>query len=124
MANVVKYNSRVVMKHDTKAHWDLAVNFIPLAGEIIVYDDLKKIKVGDGVTKVNDLKFIGENEGNYVSYSQAQSLTDAQKLQARNNIDVYSKSEIDNYEFITVDDIDAICGTIIQVVDSTSEVTF
>lgn len=87
MANVVKYNSRIVMKHDTKAHWDLAVNFIPLAGEIIVYDDLKKIKVGDGVTKINSLKFIDE--------------------------DVYSKAEIDNYEFITVDDIDTICGTII-----------
>lgn len=60
MANVVKYNSRIVMKHDTKAHWDLAVNFIPLAGEIIVYDDLKKIKVGDGVTKVDKLPFQSE----------------------------------------------------------------
>jgi hypothetical protein len=29
-----------------------------LKGEIIVYDDLKKIKIGDGSTKVNDLDFI------------------------------------------------------------------
>ena len=60
MANVVKYNSRIVMKHDTKAHWDLAVNFIPLAGEIIVYDDLKKIKIGDGINNVENLPFFSE----------------------------------------------------------------
>lgn len=36
----------------------------------------------------------------------------------------YTKTEIDNLELITVDDIDAICGTVIQVVNSTSEVTF
>lgn len=35
----------------------------------------------------------------------------------------YTKSEIDNYEFITVNDIDSICGTAIQVATA-SEVTF
>lgn len=60
MANVVKYNSRIVMKHDTSTNWNKAINFIPLAGEIIVYDDLKKIKVGDGVTKVDKLPFQSE----------------------------------------------------------------
>jgi hypothetical protein len=60
MANVVKYNSRIVMKHDTSTNWNKATNFIPLAGEIIVYDDLKKIKVGDGITKVDKLPFQSE----------------------------------------------------------------
>lgn len=60
MANVVKYNARVAMKHDTSEHWALATNFIPLAGEIIVYDDLKKIKIGDGITNVKELPFFSE----------------------------------------------------------------
>jgi hypothetical protein len=41
------------------------------------------------------------------------------------DVNAYTKSEIDNMELITVADIDAICGTTIQVVDSNnSEVTF
>lgn len=55
---IAKYNTRVLQKHDTKANWDKATNFIPLPGEIIVYDDLKKIKIGDGVTKVGSLAFV------------------------------------------------------------------
>lgn len=54
-------NTRIVQKHDTSENWAKAVNFTPLQGEIIVYDDLKKIKLGDGVTKVNDLEFIIED---------------------------------------------------------------
>lgn len=57
MANMAKYNARVVQKHDTKANWDKATNFIPLPGEIIVYDDLDRIKIGDGVTTVVNLPF-------------------------------------------------------------------
>ena len=50
-------NSRIQHKIDTAENWGKAVNFIPLEGEIIVYSDLKKIKIGDGVTKVNRLDF-------------------------------------------------------------------
>lgn len=57
MANQT-FQGRMVQKHDIKANWEKATNFIPLKGEIIVYDDLKKIKIGDGSTKVNDLDFI------------------------------------------------------------------
>lgn len=56
MANKT-FQGRIVQKHDTKANWDKAINFIPLKGEIIIYDDLNKIKIGDGTTKINDLKF-------------------------------------------------------------------
>lgn len=48
-------NARTVQKHDTTANWDLAVDFIPLEGEIIVYTDINKIKVGDGETVVGEL---------------------------------------------------------------------
>ncbi len=59
------FNTRITHKIDTYSHWELATNFIPLAGEIIVYtpDDendtrLTQIKIGDGKTYVNDLKFL------------------------------------------------------------------
>lgn len=56
MANKT-FQGRIVQKHDTEANWKKATNFIPLKGEIIIYDDLNKIKIGDGSTKINDLKF-------------------------------------------------------------------
>lgn len=52
------FQSRIVQKHDTQANWEKAINFIPLKGEIIIYDDINKIKIGNGTTKINDLKFI------------------------------------------------------------------
>ena len=60
MANKT-FQGRIVQKHDTEANWDKATNFVPLKGEIIIYDDLKKIKIGDGVTKVGNLAFINDN---------------------------------------------------------------
>ena len=59
MANKT-FQGRIIQKHDTKANWDKATNFVPLKGEIIVYDDLKKIKIGDGATKVGSLTFIND----------------------------------------------------------------
>lgn len=59
MANKT-FQGRIIQKHDTKANWDKATNFVPLKGEIIVYDDLNKIKIGDGTTKVGDLAFIND----------------------------------------------------------------
>ncbi len=56
MANKT-FQGRIVQKHDTEANWKKATNFVPLKGEIIVYDDLNKIKIGDGTTKVEDLAF-------------------------------------------------------------------
>jgi hypothetical protein len=66
-----KIKTRLQQKHDTAANWALATNFIPLAGEMIVYDadetcDYARVKFGDGIvnadgvivgTNVNDLPF-------------------------------------------------------------------
>lgn len=54
--------SRIVHKHDTAANWENAKNFIPMKGEIIVYDidtthEHERFKIGDGKTLVNDLPF-------------------------------------------------------------------
>lgn len=46
------------------------------------------------------------------------------KLSDISSINVYTKDEIDNMEFITVDDIDAICGVTIQVASLNNEVMF
>lgn len=56
MANKT-FQGRIVQKHDTKANWDKATNFVPLKGEIIIYDGLNKIKIGDGTTTVVNLPY-------------------------------------------------------------------
>lgn len=53
---------RIIQKHDIEADWNLATDFIPKQGEIIVYDidenyTYERFKIGDGVTNVNDLPF-------------------------------------------------------------------
>ena len=58
--------SRMQQKHDISSNWALAVNFIPLAGEIIVYSDLNKFKIGDGVNKVSDLPFATSDISDFV----------------------------------------------------------
>lgn len=49
--------ARIVNKNGTGAEWEKATSFVPKKGELILYTDLNKIKIGDGVTKVNDLPF-------------------------------------------------------------------
>lgn len=61
-----KIRTRIIQKHDTEAHWNLAVNFIPEKGEIIIYDDVKdesgapKIKIGDGSKNPANLPFAAD----------------------------------------------------------------
>ena len=64
MANNKTFKGRISNKHDTSTNWLTASNngFIPLDGEIIIYDDLNRIKIGDGSTKVNDLPFLNYSE--------------------------------------------------------------
>ena len=59
---VRKVKTRIQNKHAIEADWLKAKNFIPLIGELIIYDkddncDFDRIKIGDGKTKVNDLPF-------------------------------------------------------------------
>ena len=57
--------TRIQMKTDTEANWLRATNFIPKNGEIIIYaidatHNYQRVKVGDGIKKVNELPFINE----------------------------------------------------------------
>ena len=68
MSNSVKV--RTQLKKDTEAHWNLARNFIPLAGEPIIYTvdenhTVPRMKIGDGTTYVVDLPFLsGDTQHN------------------------------------------------------------
>lgn len=69
-------NTRIQQKRDTTEGWNNARGFIPLEGEIIIYNDYKTInkiidgeerivhipgmKIGDGRTYVQDLPFVDE----------------------------------------------------------------
>lgn len=60
-----RFNSRIICKHDIEENWLKATNFIPLKGEVIIYDadgtfDYPRIKIGDGQTLVSALPFINE----------------------------------------------------------------
>ena len=84
MSNTV--DSRVCMKMDTEQHWNEHPSFVPLAGELIVYStdathSYVRLKVGNGVTTVDNLPFIdastigGVNKDNIVAQSVAHRLT-------------------------------------------------
>lgn len=73
-------NSRIQLKRDTTENWNNAIGFIPLPGEVIVYEDyetktytveeygetvtktvnIPNIKIGTGNAYVQDLAFIDE----------------------------------------------------------------
>lgn len=55
MSKTVK--TRIQNKIDTAANWAKATAFVPLRGEIIIYSDLKKMKIGDGTTIISSLPF-------------------------------------------------------------------
>lgn len=69
---------RVLIKHDIAANWAKAVNFVPMAGELIIYDGIiedgvyleqPKIKVGDGLHKLAELPFLNiEKQENDYQY--------------------------------------------------------
>lgn len=55
--------ARIVHKHDIEENWLKATNFIPMQGEIVVYDidgnyPYERFKIGDGVTVVSSLPFV------------------------------------------------------------------
>ena len=72
--------TRIQLKRDTTEHWNNAIGFIPLPGEVIVYEDyevktyeveeygervtktvnIPNIKIGTGNAYVQDLAFVDE----------------------------------------------------------------
>ena len=89
MANEKTIQTRVIQKHDVEANWLKATNFSPKQGEIIIYDidenyDYERMKIGDGVTNVNDLPFVAEKEAisiNDVATGEIVKITEASPLE-------------------------------------------
>ena len=84
MAN--KIDARIRHKHDTEENWLKATNFIPLLGEMIVYDpdasySYARIKIGDGVNVVSALPFLVDDAPfkpagkSYLTFSSPNSFT-------------------------------------------------
>ena len=57
MANK-EIKTRIQNKNDTSENWIKAVNFVPLKGEIIIYNDTLQFKIGDGTTLLSQLEFV------------------------------------------------------------------
>ncbi len=76
--NFKTVKTRVQNKHDLEVNWKKATGFIPLAGELVIYDKevdadgkilelpegrsepfkYERYKIGDGVININDLPFM------------------------------------------------------------------
>lgn len=68
MTNEKIIKARQVQKHDTEENWLKAGNFVPKAGEIIVYDkdknnDKPRFKIGDGESLIGNLPFFSSSSG-------------------------------------------------------------
>lgn len=89
--------TRVINKHDTASNWDSAVNFTPMAGELIVYDaddttTYPRFKVGNGQDNINDLPFSDDHYvldtelGGYVTVASTQTITGAKTFSQNVNV--------------------------------------
>lgn len=112
MPNTIK--GRFIQKHDTETNWLKATNFIPLEGELIIYDadatyTYPRFKVGDGVTLVNDLPFSAKNpdwdEIDETSPSYIQNKTHWSKI-----INLEYTNDALAFEYIPLDDSRTIYG--------------
>jgi hypothetical protein len=86
MANEKKFSTRHVQKHDDSEKWDLATDFIPLQGELIIYDNLGKFKIGDGVTPVTELDFATTSLSEYKEIER--QLTQVQERVTSNELHI------------------------------------
>ena len=70
MADNKVLKTRIQMKNDTSENWAKATTFVPLKGELIVYNDndgnAPRMKVGDGVTLLSELPFITSSGGSFL----------------------------------------------------------
>ena len=111
MANK-EIKTRIQNKNDTSENWEKAVNFIPLKGEIIIYNDLRLTKIGDGVTKVGALEFANSKD--------AETLTGASLSTILNSSDVEiptSKAVLDALD----GKVDKVDGKSLSTEDYTTE---
>lgn len=117
MAKNTTLKTRIQNRHDTEANWTTASNatnpFIPLKGEVIVYDPdtthtTPRAKIGDGVTKVGNLAFVGGDISKYVTLDTAQTISGSKLF--LDPIQVGGSSNLEDYTKITSTDITVRAG--------------
>lgn len=109
-------NTRIQLKRDTTQHWNEARGFIPLPGEVIIYEDyetktytveeygetvtktvnIPNIKIGTGNAYVQDLAFVDEKTREILMdhiRNQDIHVTLAEKLFWNNKINVDDAEE-------------------------------
>jgi hypothetical protein len=82
--------TRIQQKHDIEVNWLKATTFIPMKGEVIIYDSevdndgnilglpesrtlpytYARLKIGDGITNVNNLPFIGNTQVQIITWGE------------------------------------------------------
>ena len=105
--------ARIKLKRDTTVNWNNARGFIPLEGELIVYNDyatirkivngneqdvvVPAIKIGDGRAYVQDLPFVNDELRdqilNHINNPEIH-VTMAEKLFWNNKLNVNDSSEV------------------------------
>lgn len=120
--------TRIQMKHDIEANWIKATNFIPFAGEIIIYDTdenhaYQRVKIGDSIHTLAALPFIttsingevGEVTLTAAKIGAEESGSAAAALAVAKE---YTDTEISSaLVALTNEEIDAICGATIYAAE-------
>jgi hypothetical protein len=95
--NEKKINARFTPKGDIEANWKKATGFVPLDKEIIIYKpdenySHSRMKIGDGVTGVNDLPFL-TTQPDYEQVNPDYEQNDSQAADYIKNRPFYSITE-------------------------------
>lgn len=100
------------VRYDTFTNWNSAEGRarVLLEGEIGTCTVSANEAAAAGLEVGTYLK-VGDGKTTFYNLPWASARTSQTVLNALEN--VYTKNEIDNYQFITVEEIDAICGTTI-----------
>jgi hypothetical protein len=122
-----RIHARVCPKRGTTAEWEATPLFIPLEGEFIIYTDrfqmddgtvVPGVKVGDGVTPVGNLPFIGGNSTVAARYDELEGLPSINGTRLIGNVTlealgIQEAGKCPDEE-MTADDVDAIIDDIIN----------
>jgi hypothetical protein len=110
-----KLIGRIVHKHDIQANWEKATNFVPMKGELIVYDiddthDYERIKIGDGKTLVSELPFVDDVLREYIDALNA--LVGETPVSTQISDAIVTKADISNGQYaVTASSSDGIAYT-------------
>lgn len=73
-------NTRIRVLNDTTAALETKKTSVPLGGEIVYDNQLHKMKIGDGITPLGDLKFVGGDEAKNFEATPKGEETDVQAI--------------------------------------------